>query len=134
MRIKLISPKVTMRPIDSAWKTKMAPPLALVVLGALTPLEHEVAIEDENIEPLRLDDNPDLVGITVKVDTMNRSMAIASAYRERNIPVVFGGIHATVCPDECTRFADSVVVGEAATTVSEENGSYVACGGICRYW
>ena len=116
MKIKLISPKTTMRPMDSEWKKRMAPPLSLLVLGALTPPEHEVVLADENVERLRTDDTPDLVGITVKVDTAERARAIASIYRSRGIPVVAGGIHATACPESCSAFADCVVVGEAETT------------------
>ena len=85
--------------MDSAFKTHMAPPLGLLVLGALTPREHRVTVEDENIERLRIDDRPDLVGITVKVDTAARAWGIARSYRERGVPVVLGGIHATVCPE-----------------------------------
>ncbi len=113
MRIKLISPRVTMRPMDSAWKTRMSPPLSLLVLAALTPEEHEVTLADENIECVRTDDAPDLVGITVKVDTVARAAEIARAYRSRNIPVVMGGIHATCCPEDCLPCADAVVIGEA---------------------
>ncbi|MBA4387262.1 MAG: B12-binding domain-containing radical SAM protein [Verrucomicrobia bacterium] len=113
MKIKLISPRSTMRPMDSLWKTHMSPPLSLLVLGALTPAEHDVRIEDENVENVRLDDSPDLVGITVKVDTMQRAAGIASSYRRRGIPVVMGGIHPTACPDECSGHAEAVVVGEA---------------------
>ena len=116
MWIKLISPRVTMRPMDSAWKTQMSPPLSLLVLAALTPRRHCVTLEDENAETIRLNDHPDLVGITVKVDTVYRAAAIARLYRERGIPVVVGGIHPTVCPDDCSPFADAVAVGEAETT------------------
>ena len=83
MWIKLISPRVTMRPMDSAFKRQMSPPLSLLVLGALTPDRHRVTIADENIERLRLDDRPDLVGITVKADTADRSREIARSYRQR---------------------------------------------------
>lgn len=113
MWIKLISPAVTRRPMDSDWKTHMAPPLALLVLGALTPPSHRVSVVDENVERLRLDDAPDLVGITVKADTFRRAARIATAYRRRGIPVVFGGIHPTACPDECQPACDAVVIGEA---------------------
>lgn len=115
MWIKLIAPKATKRPMDSGWKTQMSPPLSLLVLGALTPKEHTVMVADENIERISLRDTPDLVGITVKVDTMCRAAEIAWAYRRRGIPVVMGGIHPTACPQECLRYADAVVVGEAET-------------------
>ena len=73
MWIKLISPRVTMRPMDSAFKRQMAPPLSLLVLGALTPKQHKVTVCDENVERLDLCDNPDLVGITVKADQIKKN-------------------------------------------------------------
>lgn len=113
MHIKLVSPKVSSRPMDSAFKRHMAPPLALLALGALTPPEHTVEVADENVEKVSLADSPDLVGITVKADTAKRSFEMARIYRERGIPVILGGIHPTSCPEECGKFVDSVVVGEA---------------------
>ncbi|MDD5708026.1 MAG: cobalamin-dependent protein [Kiritimatiellae bacterium] len=113
MNIKLIAPAVTRRPMDSDWKTHMAPPLALLVLGALTSPEHRVTVVDECVQPLRLDDAPDLVGITVKADTFGRACKIAATYRRRGVRVVFGGIHPTACPAECAKHADAVVIGEA---------------------
>ena len=85
MWIKLISPRVTKRPMDSDWKTQMSPPLSLVVLGALTPSEHEVTVADENVERVTLRDAPDLVGITVKVDSMDRAAHIARARELQDI-------------------------------------------------
>jgi radical SAM superfamily enzyme YgiQ (UPF0313 family) len=113
MWIKLISPAVTRRPMDSDWKTHMAPPLALLVLGALTPPRHRVTVVDENVQPLDRSDAPDLVGITVKADTFLRAARIAVDYRRRGIPVVMGGIHPTACPEECQLHSDAVVIGEA---------------------
>lgn len=113
MWVKLISPKMSMRPMDSAFKIQMAPPLSLLTLGALTPEKHKVTISDENIEVLNFEDSPDLIGITVKADTANRSWEIARIYREKGIPVVFGGIYPTTCPEENFNHADSLVIGEA---------------------
>ena len=113
MWIKLISPKVTMRPMDSAFKTQMAPPMSLLILGALTPKDHRVTIVDENVEQLNLGDRPNLVGLTVKADTALRSWDIARSYRQRGVPVVFGGIYPTTCPEENANHADSCLIGEA---------------------
>jgi radical SAM superfamily enzyme YgiQ (UPF0313 family) len=99
--------------MDSAFKRQMAPPLSLLTLGALTPERHRVTIADENVERLEVSDNPDLVGITVKADTAIRSWEISASYRARGIPVVFGGIHPTVCPEQNLERADAVVLGEA---------------------
>ena len=46
--IKLISPKMSKRPMDSHFKVQMSPPLCLLVLAGLTPLQYEVYVEDEN--------------------------------------------------------------------------------------
>ncbi len=113
MWIKLISPRMSLRPVDSAFKTHMSPPLALLILGALTPRQHCVTIADENIERVRHNDRPDLVGITVKVDTAHRSYEIARQYRERGVPVVLGGIHPTSCPEANLPHCDALVIGEA---------------------
>ena len=85
----------------------------MLVLAALTPSQHSVHIEDENVGKICLDDKPDLVGITVNVDTSKRAYDICSQYRKKNIPVVLGGIHASARPEEASAHADSVCVGEA---------------------
>ena len=111
--IKLISPRMSKRPMDSEWKIRMSPPLALLTLAALTPAPHRVTLEDENIERARPAERPDLVGLTVKADTFHRACVIAAGYRARGIPVAFGGIHPTACPADCAPHADAVVIGEA---------------------
>ncbi|MDR2508412.1 MAG: B12-binding domain-containing radical SAM protein [Candidatus Accumulibacter sp.] len=111
--IKLISPRLSLRPMDSEMKRKMAPPLSLVTLASLTPAPHAVYIEDENIGKINFGDAPDLVGVTVTVDTACRAIEIARRYRERGIKVVFGGIHASACSQEMTKHCDAVCVGEA---------------------
>jgi radical SAM superfamily enzyme YgiQ (UPF0313 family) len=113
MNIKLISPKMSLRPMDSAFKRLMSPPLPLVIVAALTPNDHKVWIEDENIGKINLNDNPDLVGITVNVDTSERSRNIAKHYRNKGIKVIFGGIYASANPDAMLKHCDSVVIGEA---------------------
>jgi len=45
MKIKLILPKMSLRPMDSKFKRVMSPSVALLVLAALTPSEHEIDIE-----------------------------------------------------------------------------------------
>ena len=64
MKIKIIQPRMTLRIVDSEFKRAMAPSLALLTLAALTPDIHETEIADENVQKLRLDDMPDLVGVT----------------------------------------------------------------------
>lgn len=113
MKIKLIFPRMSLRPMDSEFKRLMSPSIALLVLAALTPEEHQVYIEDENARSLNLSDKPDFVGISVNVDTSKRAYEIATIYRSRGIPVILGGIHASANPEEALQFADSVCIGEA---------------------
>jgi radical SAM superfamily enzyme YgiQ (UPF0313 family) len=56
---------------------------------------------------------PDLVGITINVDTALRAYAIADRFREEGVPVVLGGIHASAAPKEASAHADAVCIGEA---------------------
>ncbi|KGK81036.1 radical SAM protein [Desulfosporosinus sp. HMP52] len=113
MKIKLIQPKMSLRPMDSEFKRLMSPSLSLLVLAALTPKEHSIIIEDENANLLNLEDSPDLVGITVNIDTSNRGYQIAEYYRKKKVPVILGGIHVSANPEEALQFADSVCIGEA---------------------
>jgi len=113
MKIRLIQPRMSLRPMDSEFKRLMAPSLALLTLASLTPKHHEVYIEDENVREITFDDEPDLVGITVNVDTSIHAYKIADTYRKRKIPVILGGIHVSVNPVEALRHADSVCIGEA---------------------
>ena len=98
--------------MDSDYKRRMAPSIPLLVLAALTPDEHHVTVADENVRPLRFDDRPDLVGITVNVDTANRAYGIASRYRSLGVPVILGGIHVSANPQEASTHGDSVCIGE----------------------
>jgi radical SAM superfamily enzyme YgiQ (UPF0313 family) len=112
MYIKLIAPRMGLRPMDSEYKRVLSPSLALLTLAALTPRHHRVVIEDENTGPIHLDDGPDLVGITVNVNTTPRAYALAKAFRDQGIPVILGGIHPSASPEEALQHADAVCIGE----------------------
>jgi radical SAM superfamily enzyme YgiQ (UPF0313 family) len=88
------------------------PPLALAYIAAFTPSDWEIKIVDENFDVFKFED-ADLVGITTFTSNVNRAYEIAQIYRDRNIKVIIGGIHASMLPDEALQFADAVVVGEA---------------------
>lgn len=94
----------------TVWK-----PLGLLVIAGLTPPEWDIAVFDENVE--RPDYSalppPDLVGITAFTSQADRAYEVAAEFRQRDVPVVMGGIHATMCTDEASQRVDSVVIGEA---------------------
>ncbi len=91
----------------------MVPPHSLQILSALTPPEHYVAIVDEYHRPADLALEADLIGINVWTASSSRAYELADAYRRRGIPVVLGGPHVTVCPQEALAHADAIVVDEA---------------------
>jgi radical SAM superfamily enzyme YgiQ (UPF0313 family) len=98
------------------WKRfRIWKPLSLVVLAGLTPEEWETVIVDENVISPDYDAmlRPDLVGITAFTAQANRAYAVATYYRNKSVPVVMGGIHATMCLEEALQRVDSVVTGEA---------------------
>ncbi|OGP51707.1 MAG: hypothetical protein A2Y79_02190 [Deltaproteobacteria bacterium RBG_13_43_22] len=86
-------------------------PLSLAYVAAVTPQDWEVKIWDENFTPFKFEE-ADLVGITAFTSNINRAYEIAGMYREKKIKVIFGGIHASMLPDEALQYGDAVVVGE----------------------
>lgn len=116
MIIKLIQPKMIMRPMDTRLKTRMSPSLALLTIANIAYKEHTVIIENENIEEINFEDNVDIVGITVTVDVFARAIEIAKVYQSKGIPVVAGGIHVTAFPEEAKKYFDVLVVGLAEKT------------------
>ncbi len=113
LNIKLISPRMSLRPMDSEFKRRMSPSLSLVTIASLTPKPHRVSIEDENLRPLNFSDHPDLVGITVNVDTTYRAFEIAEIYRKKGVRVILGGIHPSSNPGLMAGHCDAVCIGEA---------------------
>jgi radical SAM superfamily enzyme YgiQ (UPF0313 family) len=77
--------------------------LPLTTVAALTPVRHEVRLVDENVEPLDLGADADLVGVTFMTALAPRAYAIADAFRARGIPTVAGGYHPTFMPEEALR-------------------------------
>ncbi|MCP4679715.1 MAG: B12-binding domain-containing radical SAM protein [Deltaproteobacteria bacterium] len=90
------------------------PPLSLGYVAALTPDDWDVEMLDENFE-LATFRQCDLVGITAFTATANRAYQVAKIFRDKDVPVVMGGIHASMMPDEALQHVDAVVIGEAET-------------------
>lgn len=91
----------------------LCPNLGIVTLAALTPLNIEVSVLDENVEKLNFDKDVDLVGITVMTPTAIRAYEVAEIFRKRGTTVVLGGFHPSAMPQEAIQHSDSVVIGEA---------------------
>jgi radical SAM superfamily enzyme YgiQ (UPF0313 family) len=120
MRLYLINPSnplVSMVKVkESRWnRYRVWKPLSLMVLAGLTPPEWDISIVDENLGvPNYLAmPRPDLVGITAFTSQANRAYEVAGHFRRLGVPVVMGGIHATMCLDEVLEHVDAVVTREA---------------------
>src|SRR6056297_2519065 len=108
-QLRLVNPVNRVRTGFSVNNSSRLPPLGLGIVASLTPDSWEVTLADENFEPLTYRE-ADLVGITAFTSAANRAYEIATMSRGQNIPVVMGGIHASMCPDEALQFVDSVVI------------------------
>lgn len=115
MRVTLIKPNIGRRPGGPYVDEGRMEPLQMGVLAALTPPEHTIAFHDDRMEAIPFDRPTDLVAITVETYTAKRSYEIAAEYRARGVPVVMGGVHPTLIPDECAAHADSILLGDAET-------------------
>ncbi len=87
--------------------------LPLTIVAALTPKRHQVRIVDENVEPLDLDAEVDLVGITFMTALAPRAYQIAREFKARGKTVVGGGFHPSLCPEEAAQHFDAIVAGDA---------------------
>lgn len=93
--------------------TNYTPPLSLLMLASVTPKGVDVKIVDERLDSIDFDEDTDLVGITVVTRSAPRAYWISEKFRTRGIPVIMGGIHPSILPQEVLQYADAVVVGEA---------------------
>jgi radical SAM superfamily enzyme YgiQ (UPF0313 family) len=114
MHILLVQPTTKYpdkQPLRS--RTRWLLGITLPYLAGLTPKGHQVEIVDDRLSPIPYHRNYDLVGITATCATSPRAYEIAGEFRRRGAPVVMGGFHVSLHPDEALEHADAVVVGEA---------------------
>jgi radical SAM superfamily enzyme YgiQ (UPF0313 family) len=110
-QLLLINPKSQYKGLGN-YRTTSYPLLNLPYVAALTPDHYEITVIDENIKPFEFQ-KADIVGITAFTSTVNRAYEIAQIYRKAGIPVVMGGIHVSMMPQEALSYCDTVVIGEA---------------------
>ena len=90
------------------------PSLGLLTVAGLTPPGHEVTyLEVDDLRSLGALPEFDLVGISSFTARIDAAYDLAGRFRTRGVPVVLGGLHVSVLPDEALAHADAVVVGGA---------------------
>ena len=110
MRLVLINPRNRVSLYgDYLWQ-----PLAFGYVAAVTPPHWEVELIDEQCEGIRdySTVQADLVGLTAFTTQAPRAYEVARQFRARGIPVIMGGIHASLVTDEVARYVDSIFLGE----------------------
>lgn len=119
MKLTLIKPNIGRREHSLYVDEGRMEPLPLGILAALTPPDVEVVLYDDRMEPIPYDEKTDLVGITVETFTARRAYEISAEFRRRGIPVVMGGMHAMLIPDEVAEHCDALIVGDAEPVWAE---------------
>src|SRR5438477_1282456 len=113
MKIKMILPALTeakspyWRPI----KYSLFPPLGLATLAAYCSPDDEIDLQDEHVQELNIDDNPQLVVIQVYITNAYRSYALADHYRKNGAYVCLGGLHVSSLAEEAMAHADTIFIG-----------------------
>lgn len=137
MKIALLAPAGAMHRHDGGFAVSLHyAPLTLSTLAALVPpdFEAEISIFDETVQSIPTDIDADLIGITAITGTSTRAYRWADYYRGLGVPVVLGGVHPTLMPDEASRHADAVVVGYAEETWPRLLRDFVGRGRMDRVY
>jgi radical SAM superfamily enzyme YgiQ (UPF0313 family) len=120
MRLLLVQPTTKYpdrRPLRSP--TRWLVGMTLPYLAGMTPKNVQVDLVDDRLSPIPYDRPYDLVGITCTCATSPRAYEIAAEFRQRGVPVVMGGFHVSLHPEEALQHCDAVVVGEAESVWRE---------------
>ena len=113
MKVKMILPALTeaKSPFWRPIKYSLFPPLGLATLAAYLSEDDEITLQDEHVETLNLDDQPDLVVIQVYITSAYRAYHIADHYRAQGAYICLGGLHVTSLPEEAKEHADTMFIG-----------------------
>jgi len=109
--VNVVDPEV---PGFSSYRISRIPPLGLAYLAAVTPSRWDVRVLDENVCRFAAPpQDADLVGLSAMTPDICRAYRIARECSRVGIPVVMGGVHVSMKPQEALECADAAVIGEA---------------------
>ncbi|TGY88992.1 B12-binding domain-containing radical SAM protein [Marinicauda algicola] len=92
---------------------------SIATVAAFAPEDFEVTLCDETIEPVDLDVDADVIGLTANVSQAMRALELAAAFRARGKTVLMGGPHVSLAPELFEQAADCLVVGEMEEIAAE---------------
>ncbi|MHB9108587.1 MAG: B12-binding domain-containing radical SAM protein [Armatimonadota bacterium] len=118
MKVKMILPALVEATTvhKHSLKYSLFPPLGLATLAGYLHDDDEVVLQDEHVETLDLDNEPDLVVIQVYISSTYRAYVLADHYRRKGAHVCLGGVHVTTLPEEAARHADTIFLGPGEDT------------------
>jgi radical SAM superfamily enzyme YgiQ (UPF0313 family) len=118
MKVKMILPALTeaLSPFWRPIKYHLFPPLGLATIATFFDENDDIDLQDEHVEVLNLEDEPDLVVIQVYITSAYRAYELADHYRQKGAYVVLGGLHVTALPDEAADHADTIFLGPGEDT------------------
>jgi radical SAM superfamily enzyme YgiQ (UPF0313 family) len=118
MKVKFILPALTeaKSPFWRPIKYSLFPPLGLATLAGFLNEDDQVTLQDEHVETLDLEDEPDMVVIQVYITSAYRAYQLADRYRQKGAYVCLGGLHVTSLPEEAARHADTIFIGPGEDT------------------
>ncbi len=123
MKVVLMSPKGPLyRSTGGIFKKSLRyQPLTLTTLAALAPADLGISFQlvDEGIADAPEQTDADLVAMTVITGSSTRAYELARRYRGQGKPVVLGGPHVTLVPEEAQSHADAICTGYAEETWPE---------------
>ncbi|MFA6236572.1 MAG: radical SAM protein [Bacteriovorax sp.] len=134
MKITLIKPRIGRQENSMYIDEGRMEPLQLAVIAGMTPKDIEVVMHDDRMEDIPFDEKTDLVAITVETYTARRAYEIATEYRLRGVPVIMGGMHATLIPEEVSEYCDSIVTGDAEWIWQEIIDDYFTLGKLKKHY
>ncbi len=114
MKIKIIEPYDLNPKYDQRSLTPNPGPIAIASL--LDQAGHSVEVLSEYVAKFNIEliDEADLIGISITTYNARRGFEIA---KQANKPVVFGGFHASLMPEECLEYGDFVIRGDGYSIV-----------------
>ncbi len=118
MKVKMILPALTeaKSPFFRPIKYSLFPPLGLATIASFFDPDDEIVLQDEHVETLDLEDEPDLVVIQVYITSAYRAYELADHYKKKGAYVTLGGLHVTSLPEEAEAHADTIFLGPGEDT------------------
>lgn len=122
MKILLISPYLKIKGIGlrilSSCLKQEGHEVAIVYLSNR---DHTIPYSDEILDQVgELAKDYDLIGISLMTNIFNSAVQLTTKIREvTDAPVVWGGVHVTIRPQECLEHADMACVGEGEESFLE---------------